>query len=66
VADAARYAGCTSWAIRSAIWTGKLRAKMIGRNLVILREDLDVYLDALPAVESKVGLRVVAGKAVRP
>jgi hypothetical protein len=66
IVDAAAYAGCSPWAIRSAIWTGKLRAKMIGRALVVLREDLDRYLESLPAVESKpTGLRVVAGKAVR-
>jgi hypothetical protein len=51
VADAAAYAGTTHWQIRSAIWTGKLKARRAGKVIVILRDDLDKYLNSLPAIE---------------
>lgn len=51
VSDAAKYAGVTHWFIRSAVWTGKLRAYRAGKVLVILRDDLDRWLNSLPEVQ---------------
>lgn len=51
VAAAAQYAGVTHWYIRSAVWMGKLPARRAGKVLIILREDLDTYLNSLPRVE---------------
>jgi excisionase family DNA binding protein len=51
VPDAAAYAGVTHWHIRTAIWTGKLKAYRAGKVIIILREDLDRYLNSLPEVQ---------------
>jgi hypothetical protein len=51
VADAAAYAGVTHWFIRSAIWTGKLKAHRAGKVLIVLHDDLDGYLNSLPEVQ---------------
>jgi len=48
--EAAKYAGVSHWFIRNAIWTGKLRARRAGKVIIILREDLDLFLDSLPMV----------------
>ena len=39
VPDAAAYAGVTHWHIRTAIWTGGLKAYRAGKVIIILRED---------------------------
>jgi excisionase family DNA binding protein len=41
VSQAAAYAGCAVWAIRTAIWEKALSACTIGRRLLIPREGLD-------------------------
>jgi len=51
VGDAARYAGTTHWHIRTAIWTGRLKAYRAGKVIIILRDDLDRYLNALPQIQ---------------
>lgn len=51
IADAARYAGVSHWFLRSAIWQGQLKARRAGKVIIILRDDLDAYLSALPEVE---------------
>lgn len=51
VADAAKYAGVSHWFIRTAVWTGKLRAYRAGKVIVILRDDLDRFLNSLPEVQ---------------
>jgi len=51
VADAARYAGTTHWHIRTAIWTGRLKAFRAGKVIIILRDDLDRYLNSLPEIQ---------------
>lgn len=50
VADAA-YAGVTHWHLRTAVWTGKLKAYRAGKCIIILRDDLDEYLKSLPEVQ---------------
>ncbi|HYY73155.1 MAG TPA: hypothetical protein VE778_06140 [Candidatus Bathyarchaeia archaeon] len=49
--QAAVYLGLTCWQVRTAIWTGKLPAKRVGRDLIIRRADADAYLAGLPNVE---------------
>lgn len=49
--QAAVYLGLTCWQVRTAIWTGKLAAKRVGRDLIIRRADADTYLAGLPNVE---------------
>jgi hypothetical protein len=49
--QAAVYLGMTCWQVRSAIWTGKLPAKRVGRDLIVRRVDADAYLAGLPNVE---------------
>jgi excisionase family DNA binding protein len=51
VPDAAAYAGVTHWCIRTAIWTGRLKAYRAGKTIIILREDIDRYLNSLPEVQ---------------
>jgi hypothetical protein len=51
VPEAAAYAGTTPWHIRTAIWTGKLKAYRAGKYLIVLREELDHYLSSLPEVQ---------------
>ncbi len=51
VSDAAKYAGVTHWHVRTAIWTGKLKAYRAGKVIIILRDDLDRYLNSLPEVQ---------------
>lgn len=38
-----------------AIKTGALKAKQLGRRVIILPKDLDAYLESLPDVEAKTG-----------
>jgi hypothetical protein len=51
VPDAAAYAGVTHWHIRTAIWAGKLKAYHAGKVIIVLRDDLDDYLNCLPQVQ---------------
>jgi excisionase family DNA binding protein len=51
VPDAAQYAGVSHWFIRSAVWNGKLRARRAGKVIIILRDDLDEFLNSLPEVQ---------------
>lgn len=51
IQQAAEYAGTNCWFIRSAIWTGKLKAHHAGKTIIILRDDLDRFLNSLPEVE---------------
>jgi excisionase family DNA binding protein len=51
VSDAATYAGVTHWHIRTAVWTGKLKAHRAGKVILIMRDDLDCYLNSLPEIQ---------------
>ena len=51
VADAAKYAGVSHWFIRTAVWQGKLRAYRAGKVIIVLRDDLDRWLNSLPEVQ---------------
>lgn len=47
VAEAAQYAGTTLSFMRTLISTGEVPAIRLGKRDVILRDDLDAYLDSL-------------------
>ena len=50
--EAARYAGSTSWFLRQAIYEGRLRARRLGKTIVVLRDDLDAFLESQPVIEA--------------
>jgi len=51
IVEAARYAGVTTWFIRQAIWEGRLKARRCGKLVIILRDELDCFLENQASVE---------------
>jgi len=51
IVQAARYAGVSTWFIRQAIWEGRLKARRCGKFVIILRDELDLFLENQPPVE---------------
>ena len=51
IVQAARYAGVSTWFIRQAIWEGRLKALRCGKFVIILRDELDRFLENQPPVE---------------
>ncbi len=51
IVQAARYAGVSSWFIRQAVREGRLKARRCGKFVIILRDDLDQFLETLPPIE---------------
>jgi len=45
IKDAAQYLGTTPWAIRSLIWSGKLKHIRLGKRFLIDRRDLDAFIE---------------------
>lgn len=45
--EAAEYTGLSFWKIRDAVRDGLLPAKKHGTTTIVLREDLDAYMDSL-------------------
>jgi excisionase family DNA binding protein len=62
---AAEYCSCRCAAIEEAIRDGRLRARRLGRIFVITREDLDAFIDLLPAVEPHTPPSILARRAAR-
>ena len=62
---AAEYCSCRCSAIEEAIRDGRLRARRLGRGLVITREDLDAFIDVLPAVEPHIPPSIAARREAR-
>ena len=50
IQQAAFYAGVKCAAIESAIRDGRLRGRRLGRNVIILKADLDVFLASLDVI----------------
>lgn len=46
--EAAEYVGVSVYKIRDAIRDGLIPAKRAGKDVLVLREDLDAYLEHLP------------------
>jgi len=51
IVQAAQYAGVTTWFIRQAIWEGRLKARRCGKFVIILRDELDRFLENQPPLE---------------
>lgn len=51
IMQAARYAGVSTWFIRQAIWEGRLKARRCGKFVIVLRDELDQFLENQPPVE---------------
>lgn len=51
IVQAARYAGVSTWFIRQAIWEGRLKARRCGKFVIVLRDELDRFLENQPRVE---------------
>jgi excisionase family DNA binding protein len=51
IVQAARYAGVSTWFVRQAIWEGRLKARRCGKFVIILRDELDRFLENQPPVE---------------
>lgn len=62
---AAEYCSCRCAAIEEAIRDGRLRARRLGRGFVITREDLDAFIDFLPAIEPHIPPSIAARRAAR-
>src|ERR1035437_1055960 len=62
---APEYCSCRCAAIEEAIRDGRLRACRLGRGFVITREDLDAFIDVLPAVEPHIPPSIAARRAAR-
>lgn len=50
IMQAAAYCGVRSSAVEEAVRDGMLRGRRLGRNIIILRSDLDAFLDGLATV----------------
>jgi len=50
IPQAAVYMGLTPWQTRMLVWQGKLPARKVSKNIIILRADADAFLKALPTV----------------
>jgi hypothetical protein len=50
IAESAIYCGVRCAAIESAVRDGKLRGRRLGRNVIILKADLDAFLAALDVI----------------
>jgi hypothetical protein len=50
ILQAAFYAGVKCAAIESAVRDGKLRGRRLGRNVIILKADLDAFLGSLDVI----------------
>jgi hypothetical protein len=48
--QASAFTGLTRWQLRMAIWRGNLKARRAGKNLIVLREDVEAFLRSLPTV----------------
>lgn len=65
ICGAAEYCSCRCSAIEEAVRDGRLRASRLGRGIVITREDLDAFIDALPTVEPHTPPSILARRAAR-
>jgi excisionase family DNA binding protein len=53
IAEAAVYMGASPWYVELKVRSGELQALKLGRHWVILREDMDQFLDAQRAALKK-------------
>jgi hypothetical protein len=64
IKDAAKLVGVPAWTLRENILLGRLHAKKCGRTHVVLPRDLQLWLDALDAVEPSSAPSMLARKGI--
>jgi excisionase family DNA binding protein len=65
IAESATYCGVRCSAIESVIRDGKLRGRRLGRNVIILKADLDAFLASLEAIPAHTPPSIFARRAAR-
>jgi excisionase family DNA binding protein len=65
IADSAAYCGVRCSAIESVIRDGKLRGRRLGRNVIILKSDLDAFLASLDIIPAHTPQSILARRAAR-
>jgi excisionase family DNA binding protein len=50
IVEAAAYCGVRCAAIEAAVREGRLRGRRLGRNVIILKPDLDAFLESLEII----------------
>jgi hypothetical protein len=63
---AAALLGLTAKALRLRIGRGEFPSRTLGRRRMILRRDLEAFLDGLPGVSVKSALAAVTANGVKP
>jgi hypothetical protein len=65
IVESATYCGVRCFAIESAVTDGRLRGRRLGRNVIILKSDLDAFLASLDVVPPHTPPSVLARRAAR-
>jgi hypothetical protein len=66
ITESAIYSGVRCAAIESAVRDGKLRGRRLGRNVIILKSDLDAFLASLDIITAHTPPSILARRAARP
>jgi excisionase family DNA binding protein len=65
ITESAIYCGVRCSAIESVIRDGKLRGRRLGRNVIILKSDLDEFLASLDIIPAHTPPSILARRAAR-
>src|SRR5580700_2901127 len=65
IAESAIYCGVRCSAIESVIRDGKLLGRRLGRNVIILKADLDAFLASLDVIPAHTPPSILARRAAR-
>jgi excisionase family DNA binding protein len=65
IAESAIYCGVRCSAIESVIRDGKLPGRRLGRNVIILKSDLDAFLASLDIIPAHTPPSILARRAAR-
>jgi excisionase family DNA binding protein len=63
--EAAAYCGVRCSAIESVVRDGKLRGRRLGRNVIILKADLDAFLASLSVIPVHTPASILKRREVR-
>jgi excisionase family DNA binding protein len=65
IMESAVYCGVRYSAIESAVRDGKLRGRRLGRNIVILKYDLDAFLESLEIIPAHTPASILKRRQAR-
>jgi hypothetical protein len=65
ITESAIYCGVRCAAIESAVRDGKLRGRRLGRNVIILKSDLDAFLASLDIIPAHTPPSILARRVAR-